>query len=87
MLLALLSGSSIKFLLLNPAVHFTDVLQEARAVVVAGGTMQPVSSMTNLRHEFPAPDGHLLLLQFLFSLFIIRSCDLRFILLNVDSGK
>jgi hypothetical protein len=39
---ALLSRSSIKFLLLNPAVHFSDVLKEARAVVVAGGTMQPV---------------------------------------------
>ncbi|PVD35073.1 hypothetical protein C0Q70_06354 [Pomacea canaliculata] len=39
----LLSQSGIKFLLLNPAVHFADVLQEARAVVVAGGTMQPIS--------------------------------------------
>ncbi|KAK7097155.1 ATP-dependent DNA helicase DDX11-like [Littorina saxatilis] len=39
----LLSASSIKFLLLNPAVHFADVLQEARAVIVAGGTMQPIS--------------------------------------------
>ncbi|KAK7496398.1 hypothetical protein BaRGS_00012320 [Batillaria attramentaria] len=38
----LMSRSSIKFLLLNPAVHFADVLQEARAVVVAGGTMQPI---------------------------------------------
>ncbi|XP_033632189.1 ATP-dependent DNA helicase DDX11-like [Asterias rubens] len=37
-----LGKSSIKFLLLNPAVHFTQVLKEARAVVVAGGTMQPV---------------------------------------------
>ncbi|KAL8600195.1 hypothetical protein ACOMHN_062485 [Nucella lapillus] len=39
----LLSRSSIKFLLLNPAVHFADVLKEARAVIVAGGTMQPIS--------------------------------------------
>ncbi|XP_038055247.1 ATP-dependent DNA helicase DDX11-like [Patiria miniata] len=38
----ILSKSSIKFLLLNPAVHFTEVLQKARAVIVAGGTMQPV---------------------------------------------
>jgi len=34
--------SSLKFLLLNPAVHFADVLSEARAVIIAGGTMQPV---------------------------------------------
>ncbi|CAH3021764.1 unnamed protein product [Porites evermanni] len=38
-----LSCSSLKFLLLNPAVHFTSVVREARAVVVAGGTMQPMS--------------------------------------------
>uniref|UniRef100_A0A8C6DV27 DEAD/H-box helicase 11 n=1 Tax=Moschus moschiferus TaxID=68415 RepID=A0A8C6DV27_MOSMO len=38
-----LSQSSLKFLLLNPAVHFTQVVKECRAVVIAGGTMQPVS--------------------------------------------
>ncbi|XP_028287261.1 ATP-dependent DNA helicase DDX11 [Parambassis ranga] len=38
-----LSESSIKFLLLNPAVHFAEVLKECRAVIIAGGTMQPVS--------------------------------------------
>ncbi|XP_066489292.1 ATP-dependent DNA helicase DDX11 [Tiliqua scincoides] len=35
--------SSLKFLLLNPAVHFAKVLKECRAVIVAGGTMQPVA--------------------------------------------
>ena len=35
--------SSLKFLLLNPAVHFSSIVGEARAVIVAGGTMQPVS--------------------------------------------
>ncbi|XP_033824285.1 ATP-dependent DNA helicase DDX11 [Periophthalmus magnuspinnatus] len=40
---ATLSESSVKFLLLNPAVHFAQVLREARAVVIAGGTMQPIS--------------------------------------------
>ncbi|XP_019745923.1 ATP-dependent DNA helicase DDX11 isoform X2 [Hippocampus comes] len=38
-----LSESSVKFLLLNPAVHFAQVLKECRAVIIAGGTMQPVS--------------------------------------------
>ncbi|XP_070827706.1 ATP-dependent DNA helicase DDX11 [Chaetodon trifascialis] len=38
-----LSESSVKFLLLNPAVHFAQVLKESRAVIIAGGTMQPVS--------------------------------------------
>ena len=34
--------SRLKFLLLNPAVHFAPILRECRAVVVTGGTMQPV---------------------------------------------
>ncbi|XP_074533636.1 ATP-dependent DNA helicase DDX11 [Halichoeres trimaculatus] len=38
-----LSDSSVKFLLLNPAVHFAQLLKECRAVIIAGGTMQPVS--------------------------------------------
>ncbi|XP_030045029.1 ATP-dependent DNA helicase DDX11-like, partial [Microcaecilia unicolor] len=35
--------STLKFLLLNPAVHFTEVVKECRSVIIAGGTMQPVS--------------------------------------------
>ncbi|KAL1265122.1 hypothetical protein QQF64_003149 [Cirrhinus molitorella] len=35
--------SSLKFLLLNAAVHFAQIVQECRAVIIAGGTMQPVS--------------------------------------------
>uniref|UniRef100_A0A7M4FJG2 DEAD/H-box helicase 11 n=1 Tax=Crocodylus porosus TaxID=8502 RepID=A0A7M4FJG2_CROPO len=37
------SQSSLKFLLLNPAVHFAKVVKECRAVIIAGGTMQPVA--------------------------------------------
>ncbi|NXU03263.1 DDX11 helicase, partial [Buphagus erythrorhynchus] len=35
--------SSLKFLLLNPAVHFAKVVEECHAVIIAGGTMQPVA--------------------------------------------
>ncbi|XP_043120352.1 ATP-dependent DNA helicase DDX11 isoform X2 [Puntigrus tetrazona] len=38
-----LSQSSLKFLLLNVAVHFSQIVQECRAVIIAGGTMQPVA--------------------------------------------
>ncbi|XP_075998011.1 ATP-dependent DNA helicase DDX11 [Genypterus blacodes] len=38
-----LAESTVKFLLLNPAVHFAQVLKECRAVIITGGTMQPVS--------------------------------------------
>jgi Rad3-related DNA helicase len=31
-----------KYQLLNPAVHFKDVLSAARSVILAGGTMSPV---------------------------------------------
>ena len=43
----LVSQSSMKFLLLNPAVHFTDIVKDTRAVVVAGGTMQPINEFKN----------------------------------------
>ncbi|GFY75105.1 hypothetical protein TNIN_61721 [Trichonephila inaurata madagascariensis] len=38
--------SSLKFLHLNPSSHFKDIVQEARSIVLAGGTMQPVSEFT-----------------------------------------
>lgn len=33
----------MQFLLLNPTSNFSDIVNEARAVVVAGGTMKPIS--------------------------------------------
>lgn len=47
----ILSESSIKFLLLNPAVHFGQVLKECRALIIAGGTMQPVSYFKSTKHK------------------------------------
>lgn len=44
-----LSESSVKFLLLKPAVHFAPVLKDCRAVIIAGGTMQPVSHFRHAR--------------------------------------
>uniref|UniRef100_A0A0P4W9K1 Helicase ATP-binding domain-containing protein n=1 Tax=Scylla olivacea TaxID=85551 RepID=A0A0P4W9K1_SCYOL len=39
--------SSVKYLLLNPASHFQDIVTQCRSVVVAGGTMQPISEFKN----------------------------------------
>lgn len=36
-----LQTSSLKFLLLNPAVYFLDVVKDARSIILAGGTMHP----------------------------------------------
>jgi chromosome transmission fidelity protein 1 len=33
----------MKFLLLNAEVYFNDILQEAKAVILAGGTLEPVT--------------------------------------------
>ncbi|XP_023236750.1 ATP-dependent DNA helicase DDX11-like [Centruroides sculpturatus] len=38
-----LQKSSLKFLLLNPALQFRDIVSECKSVIVAGGTMQPTS--------------------------------------------
>lgn len=37
----------LRFLLLNSSSHFSDVVKEARSVVVAGGTMKPISEFRN----------------------------------------
>ncbi|KAG5178143.1 helicase C-terminal domain-containing protein [Tribonema minus] len=38
-------GPSLKFIMLNPAVHFAEIAREARAVVLIGGTMQPAGAI------------------------------------------
>ncbi len=43
MITGLINQSSIRYLLLNPSIHFTSIIKEARSVVVAGGTMEPVN--------------------------------------------
>jgi chromosome transmission fidelity protein 1 len=35
---------SMRYILLNPAEHFGSVVQEARSIILAGGTMAPVST-------------------------------------------
>nr|XP_014093836.1 ATP-dependent DNA helicase DDX11 [Bactrocera oleae] len=38
--------STLKYILLNPGAHFADVIQDARSIIVAGGTMQPTRELT-----------------------------------------
>lgn len=37
----------LQFLLLNSSSHFSDVVKEARSIIVAGGTMKPISEFKN----------------------------------------
>ena len=36
----------VQLLLLNPEAHFTPIVRDARAVIITGGTLQPVSSLS-----------------------------------------
>lgn len=38
----------LKYLLLNPAEHFAEVVKQCRSVIVAGGTMEPISEFHEL---------------------------------------
>ena len=42
-------GMTLKYMLLDPAHHFREIVEDARAVILAGGTMSPVS----LKIRFP----------------------------------
>ncbi|KAH8819716.1 helicase C-terminal domain-containing protein [Xylogone sp. PMI_703] len=46
----------LRFLLLDPASHFQDIVSEARAVILAGGTMSPMSDYTNHLFSYLSPD-------------------------------
>lgn len=37
------AGIQLKYMLLDPTHHFREIVEEARAVILAGGTMSPVS--------------------------------------------
>ncbi|PSN64687.1 DNA repair helicase [Corynespora cassiicola Philippines] len=37
------SGMTLRYMLLDPTFHFKDIVEDARAVVLAGGTMSPMS--------------------------------------------
>ncbi|KAF2134439.1 DNA repair helicase, partial [Dothidotthia symphoricarpi CBS 119687] len=37
------TGVNLRYMLLDPTFHFKDIVEEARAVVLAGGTMSPMS--------------------------------------------
>ncbi|KAH0388007.1 ATP-dependent RNA helicase CHL1, partial [Aureobasidium melanogenum] len=38
--------TKVKYMLLDPSEHFRDIVEEARAVILAGGTMSPMSDYT-----------------------------------------
>lgn len=40
--------STLKYMLLNPNVCFEEIIKEARSVVLAGGTMKPMSDFEQL---------------------------------------
>ncbi|KAI8137325.1 ATP-dependent RNA helicase chl1 [Fennellomyces sp. T-0311] len=45
----------IKYMLLNPAEVFRPIVQDARSIILAGGTMEPITDFTNiLLHDVPS---------------------------------
>ncbi|KAJ6620765.1 helicase C-terminal domain-containing protein [Mycena sp. CBHHK59/15] len=50
----------IKYQLLNPAPHFIEVVDSARAVILAGGTMSPISDVINQLEISSFSCGHII---------------------------
>ncbi|KAI9676718.1 MAG: ATP-dependent DNA helicase chl1 [Bathelium mastoideum] len=48
-------GMALKYTLLDPAHHFREIVEDARAVILAGGTMSPMSDY--YEHLFPYLTG------------------------------
>jgi chromosome transmission fidelity protein 1 len=48
--------TSVRYALLDPREHFRDIVEEARAVILAGGTMSPLSDYTDYLFSYLAPD-------------------------------
>ncbi|KAJ1984146.1 ATP-dependent DNA helicase chl1 [Dimargaris cristalligena] len=46
---------SLKYVLLNPQESFRDIVNEARSVVLAGGTMEPVTELLDLLFSYLPP--------------------------------
>ncbi|XP_050526879.1 putative ATP-dependent RNA helicase DDX11-like protein 8 isoform X2 [Daktulosphaira vitifoliae] len=53
---AFVGKGSLKFLLLNPAVHFKEIVEKARSVIVSGGTMEPISEFKDQLFNFKNDD-------------------------------
>ena len=47
---------SVRYALLDPTEHFRDVVEEARAVILAGGTMSPMSDYTDFLFSYLSTD-------------------------------
>lgn len=45
------SRSTLKYMLLNPNICFDDIVSQAKSVILAGGTMKPVSDFEHLVKE------------------------------------
>lgn len=48
--------TSVRYTLLDPREHFRDIVEEARAVILAGGTMSPMSDYADYLFSYLDPD-------------------------------
>ncbi|WEW60392.1 ATP-dependent DNA helicase chl1 [Emydomyces testavorans] len=46
----------LKYMLLDPTAHFREVVEEARAVILAGGTMSPMDDYADYLFSYLAPE-------------------------------
>lgn len=84
--------TSVRYTLLDPREHFRDIVEDARAVILAGGTMSPMSDYADYLFSYLSSDrlvnfsfGHVIPPSSLFTQAVIRGPSATEFLFNYEN--
>ena len=82
----------IRYTLLDPREHFRDIVEDARAVILAGGTMSPMSDYADYLFSYLSEDrlvnfsfGHVIPPSNMFTQAIVRGPSDKSLIFNYEN--